>query len=223
MNRIAWQSRWRRNALRLAKIPGFRRLGHRLAGMGLSPYYSGRVVLSRYLSEGYVSLRARISHDALKLGRHCFVGDGVLFFQDPGGDVVALGDEVHLHENSTYLTADGGSIHIGSGTHVQPRCQFSAVKGRISIGERCEIAPQCAFYPYDHGMAAGEPIQQQPLTSRGGIEICDDAWLGFGVIVLDGVRVGKGAVVAAGAVVTSDVPDNAIAGGVPAKVIGQRD
>ena len=92
----------------------------------------------------------------------------------------------------------------------------------VRIGEGCEIAPQCAFYPYDHGMRADQPIQAQPLSSNGGIVIDDGAWLGFGVIVLDGVRIGKGAVVAAGAVVKSDVPDFAIAAGVPAKVVGQR-
>jgi acetyltransferase-like isoleucine patch superfamily enzyme len=50
----------------------------------------------------------------------------------------------------------------------------------------------------------------------------DDAWLGYGVIVLDGVRIGKGAVVGAGAVVTHDIPEGAIAVGVPARVVKMR-
>ena len=50
----------------------------------------------------------------------------------------------------------------------------------------------------------------------------DDAWLGYGVIVLDGVRIGKGAVVGAGSVVTEDIPDGGIAVGVPARVVKMR-
>ena len=222
MNWIGWRDRWQRNALRLARLPGLKRFGQRLARIGLTPHYTGCVELARFHREGFVSARARIAHDGLRFGAHCFVGEGVLLFQDHEGGGIVLGDHVHLHENGSYLTADGGSIEIGRSTHIQPRCQLSAVKGSIRIGEACEIAPQCAFYPYAHGFEVDTPIQQQPMTSKGGIEIGDGAWLGYGVIVLDGVRIGDGAVVAAGAVVTADIPANAIAAGVPAKVVGQR-
>ncbi len=62
----------------------------------------------------------------------------------------------------------------------------------------------------------------QPLQTKGGIFIHDEAWLGYGVIVLSGVQIGKGAVIGAGSVVTRDVPDNAIAVGVPARVVRMR-
>ena len=90
------------------------------------------------------------------------------------------------------------------------------------IGERVEIAPNCAFYPYNHGIAPGQPIQGQPTWTRGGIVVEDDAWLGYGVIVLDGARIGAGAVIGAGSVVTSSIPADAIATGVPARVVGSR-
>ena len=64
--------------------------------------------------------------------------------------------------------------------------------------------------------------KNQPLASKGPIVIEDDAWLGLGVIVLDGVTIGRGAVIGAGAVVTGDVPPYAIAVGVPARVVGSR-
>jgi 2-polyprenyl-3-methyl-5-hydroxy-6-metoxy-1,4-benzoquinol methylase len=64
---------------------------------------------------------------------------------------------------------------------------------------------------------------QQPPQTKGGIVIDDGVWLGFGVIVLDGVRIGKGAVIGAGAVVTHDIPDGAIAVGNPAQVIKMRN
>jgi acetyltransferase-like isoleucine patch superfamily enzyme len=53
--------------------------------------------------------------------------------------------------------------------------------------------------------------------------IGDHAWLGFGVVVLDGVRIGHGAVIGANAVVTSDIPDGAVAAGNPARVVKMRD
>ena len=119
-------------------------------------------------------------------------------------------------------TGDGGTITVGEETHVQPRCQLMAYLGHLDIGCRVEIAPNCAFYPYDHGVEPGQKIRSQPLKTKGGIKIDDDAWLGVGVIVLDGVRIGKGAVIGAGSVVTKEIPDNAIAVGVPAKVIKLR-
>ena len=79
-----------------------------------------------------------------------------------------------------------------------------------------QIAPGCGFYPYEHGIAGGLPITRQPLSSRGDIVIDDDAWLGYGVTVLNGVTIGADAVIGAGAVVTSDVPAGAIAAGAPA-------
>ena len=60
------------------------------------------------------------------------------------------------------------------------------------------------------------------MKTRGGIRIADDVWIGFGVVVLDGVQIGEGAVIGAGSVVKSDIPSGAIAVGVPAQVIKMR-
>lgn len=81
------------------------------------------------------------------------------------------------------------------------------------------VAPYCAFYPYEHGILPTLPIRKQPLRTRGGIVIGDEAWLGVGVIVLDGVHIGAGAVVGAGSVVMHDIPEGAVAQGVPARVV----
>ncbi|NUQ39504.1 MAG: hypothetical protein HUU23_17315 [Caldilineales bacterium] len=62
----------------------------------------------------------------------------------------------------------------------------------------------------------------QPITSKGDIVIEDDVWLGVGAIVLDGVTIGRGAVIGAGAVVTESIPAYAIAVGAPARVVGHR-
>ena len=93
----------------------------------------------------------------------------------------------------------------------------------INIGGNVAInCPGCPFYPYDHGILPGEMIGRQPVTTKWNIKVEDDVWLGFGVIVLDGVRIAKGAVIGAGSVVTRDIPDGAIAVGVPSQIIKMR-
>lgn len=65
-------------------------------------------------------------------------------------------------------------------------------------------------------------MNDQPLFSRGGINIEDGVWLGFGVIVLDGVTIGSESIIAAGSVVNKDIPSGVVAAGVPAKIIRTR-
>ena len=207
--------------MRFAGITGPGRFAARLATLGTPPFY-GRICLSQITSKGYVSSRATLCHPMVKMGRHDYIDDGVLIYRDHEGGAVTLGDGVHLHRDTIIQTGHGGYVEIGEQTHIQPRCQLSAYKGPIVIKRRVEIAPNCAFYPYDHGMAPDEPIRTQALQSKGGILIEDDAWIGVGAIILDGVRIGKGAVVGAGAVVTSDIPDQAIAFGTPARVVKRR-
>lgn len=206
----------------------------RFAGMGylgriatwlatfLAPPYYERRRLARYHPRGYIAPSATLYHRNLQLGAHIYIGDRVLIFQDKNGGKVELADRVHLYGDIYIQTGEEGSLKIGAGTHIQPRCQFSAYKAPIEIGCGVQIAPNCAFYPYNHGIAPDMPIKEQPLETKGGITVDDDAWLGFGVIVLDGVRIGKGAVIGAGSVVTQDIPDGAIAVGVPARVVSRR-
>lgn len=192
-----------------------------LAGLFYPPYY-GRVALSHLSPRGYISPWSTISHGNLLLGRHVFIDEGVLLYQDKDGGAIEIGDAAHLHRHSTLQTGQDGHIIIGTATHIQPRCQLSAYKGPITIGERVEIAPNCAFYSYNHGVSPESPIRQQPIMSKGGIRIGDDAWIGYGAIVLDGACIGKGAVVGAGSVVTGNIPDGGIAVGSPARVVRLR-
>ncbi|PPS43119.1 DapH/DapD/GlmU-related protein [Chroococcidiopsis sp. TS-821] len=214
-------SLWSRFWMKFAWSGYFGRFATRLAAWTAPPYRQRRR-LARYHRKGYISHNASIYHNNVQLGTNVFIGDRVMIYQDDGTGSVEIGNSVRIHQDVCIETGAGGSVAIGAETGIQPRCQLSAYKAPIHIGRGVMIAPNCAFYPYDHGIAPHEPIKNQPLQTKGGITIDDDAWLGYGVIVLDGVRIGKGAVVGAGAVVTKDIPDGAIAVGSPARVISMR-
>lgn len=188
------------------------------------PSYKGSLRLSRFSKFGFISSTAQICHSSLKLGKHIFVADDVVFYQDDHSEEskIELKDHVHLHRGISIETGQGGSVRIGNGTHIQSNCFLSAYKEDIVIGDGVDVAPQCSFYPYDHGVEVNKKIRQQPLTSKGSIIIEDDVWIGTGVIVLSGVTIGQGAVIAAGSVVTRDIPAGAIVSGMPAKVIKSR-
>lgn len=201
------------------------RMASRFAAYFAPPYHSKRV-LAWMNRKGYVSATSTIQHNLLRLGDHVFVDDEVVIYQDaylgiPGGEVT-IGDRVSLYDAVTIQTGDGGRVVIGDSTFIHTGCIIAAYKGSVIIGREVMIAPNCSFYPYNHGIVPGIPMAEQPLTSRGDTIIEDEAWISTGVIILDGVRVGKGAVVGAGSLVTRDIPDNAIAYGVPAKVIKMR-
>jgi acetyltransferase-like isoleucine patch superfamily enzyme len=84
------------------------------------------------------------------------------------------------------------------------------------------IAPGCFITDHNHGIKADSTIWQQPCVQQD-VRIGAGAWLGAKVIVLPGVTIGDGAVVAAGAVVTRDVDPMTIVAGVPARLVGTRN
>ncbi|MBL9184880.1 MAG: acyltransferase [Verrucomicrobiaceae bacterium] len=95
------------------------------------------------------------------------------------------------------------------------------ISKHIRIGDRALIASGCRFVDHDHGFTQPGPIGPQK-GEEGEIHIGQDVWLGVNVVVLRGVRIGDGAVVGAGGVVTRSIPEGEIWAGVPAKRIGQR-
>jgi acetyltransferase-like isoleucine patch superfamily enzyme len=115
----------------------------------------------------------------------------------------------------------GGNISIGSYCSLNPFVIISG-QGNIKIGDYVRIAAHSVVIASDHNYDDVDmPVVYQGVKSRG-IVIDDDVWIGNGAKILDGVHIGKGAIVAAGAVVTSSVPSNAVVAGVPARVIKWR-
>ena len=122
-------------------------------------------------------------------------------------------------------------IDIGIGTYGDITVLSYNDKTTLSIGNYCSIAPEVTFMlDVEHytNHISTYPFKRQLLNdkdeafSRGNIVIGDDVWIGYRALIMSGVNIGQGAVIAAGAIVTKDVPSYAIVGGVPAKVIKYR-
>lgn len=213
---------WERFWMRFAGRSFAGRTATRLAGL-FAPRYTKRYRLARYGTCGYIDPQAVIDHDQLTMSSGSFVADRVVIYKARGGGSVRLDAKAHILRDSVIETGHGGEVVIGEDTFLHPRAQVMGYKGSIYIGNHVAIAPNCALYSYNHSIEAGMLIKKQPLTTKGDIRIEDGAWLGYGVIVLDGVTIGEGALVGAGSVVTGDVPAGAVAVGSPARVVRYRD
>lgn len=171
---------------------------------------------------GYISPSARLYHSDLLIGKYNFIGEQVTIIQRKHSGSIKLGDKISIFKDSLLDTGQNGCITVGDHSSIHHHCILKAYLGNISIGSGVMIAANCALYSYNHEFRLGTPMRQQPLRSKSGIQIGNEAWLGTGVIVLDGANIGNGAVIGAGSVVTGTIPDNAIAVGNPAKVVKYR-
>jgi len=111
-------------------------------------------------------------------------------------------------------------IIIGANTYINRHTFIDAILS-LKIGQDCAIGPNCYLTDHDHGLDLKFTPLNQPMLAQPTI-IGDRVWLGANVTVLKGVTIGNDAVIGAGSVVTKDIPENAIAVGVPAKVIRGR-
>ncbi len=215
------ERQWVRFWMRFAGLTPLGRIATWLASIPAHPH-KARVYLARMNPRGYFSTKAVIFHGDFQHGRHIFVDDRAVLFQREQGGSMVFGDRVFVYRDTILETGYGGSLTIDDDASLHPRCQINAYVSDIHIGKAVMLAPGCALYPYDHGTEGDTPIREQALVSKGNIEIGDDAWLSFGATVLGGVRIGTGAVIGAGAIVTEDIPDYAIAVGRPARVVKYR-
>lgn len=132
-----------------------------------------------------------------------------------GGGSITIGRYCEIHRDTMLLTY-GGAIAIGDECSLNPYAILYG-HGGLKIGCGVRIAAQTIVIPANH-QGGSDTLQgmRKPVIGKG-IEIGDFAWLGAGVRVLDGVRVGRHAVIGAGSVVTHDVADGMKVGGVPAR------
>jgi acetyltransferase-like isoleucine patch superfamily enzyme len=127
------------------------------------------------------------------------------------GGEITLADRVKFHRDCTlHLYTPKARLEIGSNTYLNERCQIS-VFDRVSIGANCAIAWDVHVTDSDQHVLDGKP-HIAPIT------IGDRVWIGARSTILKGVTIGDGAVVAAGSLVTRDVPAGALVAGAPASV-----
>ena len=152
--------------------------------------------------------------------RHCRLGRRVTVWGNPhvtATGEIALGDRVTVHSflSRVQLSAGPGArLTVGDDTYINNGSVLSARRS-VTVGERCQIATGVILMDADFH-AVGDldaPGKAAPIV------IEDDVWLATRAVVLKGVTVGRGAVVAAGAVVTKDVPPHTLVAGVPARPI----
>lgn len=142
---------------------------------------------------------------------------GMAYFNCETSSEITLGARCEIHSYARLMTY-GGSITIGDDCSVNP---YSILYGHggLEIGSMVRIAAHVVIIPASHEIERIDlPIMQQGIISKKTI-IKDNVWIGSGAKILGGVTINKGAVVGANAVVTRDVPENAIVAGVPAKII----
>ncbi len=112
----------------------------------------------------------------------------------------------------------GKNIHIGKDVFINACCHFQD-HGGVTVGDGCQIGHNVVFATLNHGLAP----ENRKTTYPAPIVLGKNVWRGSNATILQGVTIGDNAVVAAGAVVTRDVPDNTIVGGVPAKPLKSID
>jgi len=124
--------------------------------------------------------------------------------------------------HGTKIRCHEGEVSIGAKTVLGQECTISAYQ-HVSIGEQCIVADRVMLIDFDHNVAEVErPIRVQGIYKRD-VRVGNNVWIGYGAQILRGVSVGDNSIIGASAVVTKDVPANAVVAGSPARVIRMRE
>lgn len=123
---------------------------------------------------------------------------------------------VSILKDVTFMAPN--NIEIGKNSVINTKVLLDGRGAKLIISNNVDIARECLIWTMDH-----DPNSPTHSSRCSEVVIEDHVWIASRAIILPGVHIGRGAVVASGAVVTKDVPPFCIVGGVPAKVIGKRE
>jgi acetyltransferase-like isoleucine patch superfamily enzyme len=197
-----------------------------------APLHGGPLALLRFMARrgmltpkyarllARLALRKLVARGRLATDGLAFIGPRVVLQIKPGARLelgrwswIGHGTKIRCHE---------GTVSIGAKTVLGQECTISAFQ-RVSIGRECVLADRVMLIDFDHGMVEVErPIRLQGIYKRD-VHVGNNVWIGYGASILRGVTIGDNAVVGTSAVVTNDVPANAVVAGVPARVIRMRE
>lgn len=176
--------------------------------------------LARELAERPAGVRYHVARLRMPLLRPAFahIGEGAVVIRPEmlqGVDRISIGDYVLIRDGA-WLAAEGAaaSVAIGNECYIGHRFHVHSIDP-VSIGAGCVIADNVMVSSSDHDHSG----DRHGVHGTGPVVIEDHVFLGQNVVVLGGVHIGRGATVAAGAVVVKDVEAGAVVGGVPAKVL----
>ncbi|WP_295438996.1 DapH/DapD/GlmU-related protein [uncultured Thiodictyon sp.] len=166
---------------------------------GVSLQYPGRIRLG----------------DGVGIGRHATLRANT--DANPG---IALGQEVSIND-AVVINANRGFVTLGERSWLGPFC-FVCGNGGVTIGRNVLVAAHSSINTVSHTTQRCDiPINDQPVLTDP-VVIEDDCWIGLNAVILQGVTLGHGCIIGAGAVVTKSIPPWSIAVGVPARVVGRR-
>lgn len=161
----------------------------------------------------------------ITLGRGAFVDDfavlDVRTESEKTDSGITIGSQCFVGRG-TILAAKGGQITLEDGVNISSSCRI-ATQSNISIGKGSLIAAYVYIGPGNHQIQDKSiPIAEQGMEHGSGVHIGENTWIGTRATILDGVTIGRDAVVGAHSLVREDVPDGAIVAGTPAKIIRHR-
>lgn len=175
-----------------------------LVGKGASIRYAGRLSAGKDLIvEDYAEI-------------NCLAHKGIRF-----GNRVSVGKFAIIRPSNSYGGEIGEGLSVGNHSNIGPY-SYIGCSGFIEIGNNVMISPRVSIYAENHVFDNAHIPMKEQGVQRQFVKIEDDCWIAANSIILAGVTIGKGSVIAAGSVVTKDIPPYSVAAGIPAQVIKQR-
>lgn len=139
------------------------------------------------------------------------------------GKGVYIGAFTVIDSTNYSIKYKNSKLIIGENTYIGELNNLRASGGIISIGANCLISQNVSIIAANHNTEKSSHIREQEWsTNKNGVTIDEDVWVGAGSIILPGVKIGKGAIIAAGSLINKDVEPYTIVGGIPAKKIRDR-
>jgi acetyltransferase-like isoleucine patch superfamily enzyme len=147
---------------------------------------------------------------------NCLATDGIKF-----GNRVTIGKNAIIRPSNIYGGPIGDGLEIGNNSNIGP-FNYIGCSGKITIGNNVMLGPRVSIYAENHVFDNPELTIKEQGVKKQFVRIEDDCWIASNVVILSGVTIGQGSVIAAGAVVTESIEPYSIVGGVPAKLIKKR-
>jgi acetyltransferase-like isoleucine patch superfamily enzyme len=195
------------------------------------PLHGGPITLLRFmrrhgmLTPGYLRLLVRLGWLKLRF-RGRLQTDGIAFvcpdvtFEIGPNATVRLGRWSWIGHGSK-IRSHEGEVRIGAKSVLGQECTISSFQ-HVSIGRECIVADRVMLIDFDHGVVETErPIRDQGIYKRD-VRVGHNVWIGYGACILRGATIGDNAIIGTSTVVTKDVPDNAVVGGAPSRVLRMR-